>query len=241
MSRTRITGCDRRDITLREIASLGSRRLPVVIYLRSYEPTPAVVRRPPRERLVHLARRAEKWLGHIRQSFPASEFVVSSINQIPSRLSATLTGRQLERLARLDGIHSIQVPSIGRARAKRKGTPPLSWFTVRARVAVQVEGQRHGLQTVEDRFILLRASSCEDAETRLRDTWKDDAKPYLNQAGHLVRWQLEEIAGCYQLLENDIDPKGTEVYSELRSRRINPSRVWIRISRAELDDLNMVS
>jgi hypothetical protein len=52
------------------------------------------------------------------------------------------------------------------------------------------------------------------------------AKPYLNSSGYLVRWQLAAIRNVYELNDDAIDPRGTEVYSECRQARLRPEYRW---------------
>jgi hypothetical protein len=82
------------------------------------------------------------------------------------------------------------------------------------------------MQGVEDRFVLVRAASFDDAERRLRKEWREYAEPYLNTDGHLVRWQLEAVTDVYSTLEDELDPAGTEVYSKRTRRRVGPKAVW---------------
>jgi hypothetical protein len=91
---------------------------------------------------------------------------------------------------------------------------------VRARVAVTIEGQVRGLQTIEDRFLLVRASSSEDAVARLASEWRAYSRPYLNRDGRIVRWLLDEIIDVYDVPDDEIRPEGTEVYSKLSARRL---------------------
>ena len=46
-------------------------------------------------------------------------------------------------------------------------------------VAIQVEGQVRGMQSIEERFVLVRANSSDQAERRLAPVWKKYAKPYV--------------------------------------------------------------
>lgn len=101
----------------------------------------------------------------------------------------------------------------------------LNWYSVRARIAIQVEGQTKGLQGIEDRIVMVRARSLSDASKRLENEWQAYAEPYLNSYGELVRWQLEEILDIYAIT-SDIDPKGTEVWSSLRNRRMKKEFEW---------------
>jgi hypothetical protein len=87
--------------------------------------------------------------------------------------------------------------------------------------------QRRGLQTVEDRILIVRAYDHDDARFRLETEWRQYATPYFNMAGRRVRWQMEEIVGSYEIMEGTIDPRGTEVWSTRRTRRLRPDRVWL--------------
>jgi len=82
------------------------------------------------------------------------------------------------------------------------------------------------MQTTEDRFILVRASSAEDAKKRLKRQWRDYANPYLNSKGQMVSWSLEKVTDVYDIGETEINPTGTEVYSKLGKRRMRPEYVW---------------
>jgi hypothetical protein len=48
----------------------------------------------------------------------------------------------------------------------------------------------------------------------------------LNPYGYLVRWRLEKITNVYDLCEDHIDSRGTEVYSQLKSRRVQSKSAW---------------
>jgi hypothetical protein len=82
------------------------------------------------------------------------------------------------------------------------------------------------MQTVEERFVLVRAADSDSAVRLLRPHWRQYAEPYLNPYGQFVRWHLEEILEVYPTWENVLDPNGTEVYSRLSSRRLTPARMW---------------
>lgn len=102
----------------------------------------------------------------------------------------------------------------------------LNWYCVRARVAIRVEDQVSGMQTIEDRFLVVRAASCTDAEQRLLREWREYATPYLNSDGYMVSWCLEEVVDVYHTGEAELDPTGAEVYSRLAQRRMRPAFVW---------------
>ena len=120
-------------------------------------------------------------------------------------------------------MHVLRVQGL---RSRRRPKQDDEWYCVRARVAVQVEGEAKGLQTIEDRFVLVMAGSFRDAERRLQRHWREYATPYLNPEGQLVRWQCEEILDVYATGDTDVDTRGFEVYSKLGSRRMKPRHVW---------------
>ena len=97
---------------------------------------------------------------------------------------------------------------------------------MRARVAVQVEGLKKGLQTTEDRILVVKATSPEDAIERLEPEWKAYAEPYVAVGGRRVRWQLDQVVSIFELIDQRIDPRGTEVYSKLGQRRMRPEYEW---------------
>jgi len=82
------------------------------------------------------------------------------------------------------------------------------------------------MQSTEDRFVLVRASSFEHAKKRLNRKWREYATPYLNSEGQMVSWSLDKIVDIYDIGEAEIDAGGAEVYSKLGSRRMRPTYVW---------------
>jgi hypothetical protein len=48
----------------------------------------------------------------------------------------------------------------------------------------------------------------------------------MSSDGYLVRWQLISVREVYALPDEVIDPHGTEVYSKLRTARMQPEYRW---------------
>jgi hypothetical protein len=42
----------------------------------------------------------------------------------------------------------------------------------------------------------------------------------------MVRWEYERILDVYGILDEKIDPRGVEVFSELARRRMKPEFAW---------------
>ena len=78
----------------------------------------------------------------------------------------------------------------------------------------------------EDRFVLVHASTFEDAKKRLKKQWREYSTPYLNSNGEMVSWSFEKVIDVYDTTEVELDPAGAEVYSKLGKRRMRPEYVW---------------
>lgn len=229
---TEVLGLDEFKISVAALRRLRQ-QIGVAVHLRTFEVTRAVAGLPASERHPFLRRRAIRWMRHLNAAFPTAGWKITSQ---PDKIAQIVRGRvaadQIVRLAARREVESVVVTSIPGRRRRRRASARESWFCVRGLVAVQVEGQRVGLQSVEDRFIVLRATSAEDAQRRLRRQWREYAKPYMNILGELVRWRLERVTDVYDICENQLDPNGAEVYSRLRNRRLRRQFVWLGVRRS---------
>jgi hypothetical protein len=220
-----ITGLDLFGLRLPDLSRLGTTRVRVYVHLKTYDVTPSLVARKPGARHEFLRARVDRWIKRLEFRFPHANFQSAYNTSPPTSLLARLPANRVLALSRQPGVRAVHVASIAghsrsRTREKRE------WYCVRGRVSIQVENRDRGMQTVEDRFVLVRADSFDDAERRLARHWREYAHPYLNRDGLLVRWHLEEITGVYATWESELDPKGVEVYSKLHQRRATASRAW---------------
>jgi Domain of unknown function (DUF4288) len=217
-----VVGFDRFGITLAALRRLRG-RIGLRVNLRAFEVSAAVARLPAPERHPFLRRQARRWVDRLNAAFPAGRWkVVGEARGIPYALEGRIAAAQAARVARQPGVQAAFITSIPGRRPLRRLAAQGSWFCVRGLVAIQIEGLRVGMQTVEDRFVLIRARSAVDARRRLGRQWREYARPYLNSSGHLVRWQLEKVVDVYDVGDGEVDPNGTEVYSKLGRRRLRP-------------------
>lgn len=146
---------------------------------------------------------------------------------LPHSLEVRCLARHVRTIARAQGVSFVHLERVkGRRRHRHTGSQ-LNWFCVRGLVAVRIEGQLSGMQTVEDRFLLVRALTGDDAERKLEREWREYSVPYLNRGGFLVSWTLEKVIDVYDVVEEHLDPEGVvEVYSSLNQRRLRPEFVW---------------
>jgi Domain of unknown function (DUF4288) len=221
-----ITGLERFGLTSGRLAQLGACSARVDVHLRTYEITSAVAALEPAKRQQYLLERADRWLRQLRRWCDGRAVEIRSDHVVPSSLTLRVPAGAIGELARQPAVRSVHVAQVAGRRPRRAPPAAAEWHCVRARVAIQIEGAVHGMQTVEDRFVLVRARSPQDAIRRLRREWREYARPYLNRAGKLVRWHCEAILDVQPTGEVDLNPNGTEIYSKLSGRRMRPEQAW---------------
>jgi hypothetical protein len=230
-----VTGLENFKLTGGSFRRLGKAKVWADVSLRTYDLTRGVRKLPPRLRHDYLIARVNRWIASLCRSF--SEMLIETSHgkllgdirrksDLPNSLRVSGPARMILAVAGARGVRTVHVVRVTGLRRQSSRVPSLSWYCVRAFVAIRVEGATSGLQNTEDRFVLIRASSFEDAKKRLSRKWREYATPYLNSDGQLVSWSLDEIVDIYDIGEDEIDPGGTEVYSKLGRRRMRPTYVW---------------
>lgn len=232
----RLMGLETFGLTPTSFRRLTKRNVQAFVYLRTYDLTPAVRKLIPTKRFPYMSARVARWIRGLRSFFPRLSFKesvgrvpgssASGWSQLPSTLEVQGTARQVNSLSKLPGVSSVYISSIAGYRRRPTSKATLTWYCVRALVVIRVERTRFGNQNTEDRFVLVRASSFDDAKKRLAKSWREYATPYLNSDGRMVSWTLDKIIDVFDTAEAEIDPKGTEVYSKLLRRRMRPKYVW---------------
>jgi hypothetical protein len=233
-----IMGLQNFNLTKASLRQLGSRHTLAHVYLRTYDVTPTLRRMPPEHRLAYVANRVDRWIkelcrAHSRLSFQVvggspSKGPVRQWSQLPSTLVAQGAVRDVLRLIQAAGISSVYITKVAGVTRSTSRKPRLRWYCVRALVIIRVERFRTGMQTVEDRFVLVRALSVADAQKRLRRQWRAYAAPYFNSEGRMVSWSFGKVIDVYDVGESEIDSDGTEVYSKLSKRRMRGLRLLTR-------------
>jgi hypothetical protein len=164
----------------------------------------------------------------ITKSWPSNILKKLGSNRIPIGFQSKMKIFELPKVPMNECINSIKIINIEdmpkkRLRKKREKT----FYAVKARFVQQVEGMTKGLQRYEDRIVIVKAFDFKDAERRVLKEFNEYEDTFLcNNAFTMVRWKFEEILDIYDVLEEDIDSKGTEVYSEFKYRRMKPEYEW---------------
>jgi hypothetical protein len=231
-----VKGLENFKLTRDSFHRLGNRRVLAHVILRTFEVTPAVQRLPPSKRLAYMTSRVDRWIRRLYRLYPELSFRQKNAklfgrsdnpwSQLPSTLLVRGPASEILRLADAAGVGSIYVTRVAGRRRRRSPKSPLAWYCVRAFVVIRIERVKSGMQMTEDRFILVRGSSIEDAKKRLKRQWREYAIPYLNSNGEMVSWSLDRVTDAYDTGLIEIDPVGTEVYSKGGQRRIRPEYVW---------------
>jgi hypothetical protein len=230
-----VTGLENFMLTPASFRRLMNRKVQAFVSLRTYEVTRAVRRLTPARRLPYMAARADRWIQALYRLHPQLSFELKNSrsgtnvrrwSQLPSTLKVQGTARQIYALSHSPGVSSVYVTSIAGRRSRPLPSAPVTWYCVRALVIVRVERATSGNQITEDRFILVRASSFQNAKNRIKRQWRKYATPYLNSDGRLVSWSLDKVIDVFDTCETEIDPVGTEVYSKLGRRRMRTQYVW---------------
>jgi hypothetical protein len=174
---------------------------------------------------------------HLRQAFAklkkrlrGMRFLKIGSNHRPTGVNITLPLHLLPELLAAEEVSGIMIYTISGLEQTPENEQEAFW-SVKARFACQIEGRIKGMQMYEDRVLLVKAQSDEEAQSKLLPSFKAYATPYLNAKGELVRWQFEEFLETEMLYSPSLDAAaneegGVEAYSHLRRRKLQPNLVW---------------
>jgi len=128
-------------------------------------------------------------------------------------------------------IHIKRISGGTKIIPKREGGIWGGFFCVKMTVAIQIEKAKEAMQTWEERYILIKAKSFDDAYNKVeKNAKKYVSGPYINPYGHLVQWKIESYDDCFQTSiynSKELNGKeGVEVYSRLRLRKMTKERYW---------------
>lgn len=155
------------------------------------------------------------------------DFKTEYFNGDPIGVHVTVPAKEVRAILNLNCVDRLDILRIkGRRRKRRTKTSDPSWFAVKARFAIQDEGETRGMQDYEDRILLVQARSFKDAERKAMPEFRQYGMLSRTTTGHFWRWTFEAILDIYETDIDAIDPKGMEVYSEMKKRRMKPEYEW---------------
>ncbi len=210
-----------------EIAKLKTCLITVDVHLGN-APCQEIIHRTPKERLKIRAEWFKENFYQLIKLLIFEKIIEKKLAKPHASFTATLQANRLSKLLKEKNVWYVSLLEVeGMKKTKQRSKKPLDWYAVKGGYAIQVEGQTNGLQGYEDRILLVKATSFDDAEKK---AWKESKiyaePPHLNCYGEMVRWQLEKIVDVYWTDIVELDPNGTEVFSALKDRRMKPEYEW---------------
>ena len=221
----RVHGLDQFGLSVPALTRLGPRQVRLSIQLVG-KTVPQLTHLPPKERDIKLRVALANQLKRMRRDFPEVEFVSRGKTKPSWTIDAVMRARDVTKLGAKPYVKDVTIGTIEDRKVK-KVRPELRWFCVWGIVAIQIEGRTKGLVDLEDRLVVVKAFDFEDAERRLKSEWRRYAEPYMNPYGALVRWQLVSVQDVFSLSDDTFDPRGTEVFSRLRTAQMRPEYRWL--------------
>jgi len=144
-------------------------------------------------------------------------------------ISGEVRVADISELAQLRVVESVRIDATnGKKKRLRSSKRKPSFFCVKMTVAIQIEGHAKGRQSYEERYVLFKGHSEDEVIKKAKIEALAYEKPYLNSDGLLVRWKVESIDSAYEVVTepNTKGLEGAEVFSVLKTRKLNPARVW---------------
>jgi len=148
----------------------------------------------------------------------------------PRGVKTTVKYNLLKSLGKLDYIE-IFIDAIADAVKMEDSSQNTSrYYAIKMTVVIEIEGLLSKKQSIEERIVVIRALSFQEAYDKLEKNKDNYTTTYLNPNGHFVRWRIESFDDCYStdaLTIKDFDnPDGVEVYSKLKSRKSKQQIAW---------------
>ena len=158
-------------------------------------------------------------------------YTLKGTNKRPTGLETTVPFSSLQKLSKLTYINGISIKSIEYATKFVKPNIEVQrYFCVKMTVIIEIEGILNKKQDVEQRFVLIKAYSFDDAYKKIEKQKKVCVTRYLNTDGRFVRWRINSLDDCFvtDIVEpNDIDnDEGIEVYSKITSKKNKTKTIW---------------
>lgn len=188
-----------------------------------------IIQLTPEERVLAIDQYLKNNFQKLLKTGLFEEYKLIGSKKRPRGIETSIHISKIEQLAQYAFIGNLFIDSI-KGGKKIEPKTPARFFCIKMTVAIQIEGFKNGRQSYEERFVLIKARTHDEAYKKIEKQDKDYVKPYLNSDGRLVRWHIESLDDCYTTdivtWEDLNDPQGAEVFSILKSRNITKERYW---------------
>lgn len=180
----------------------------------------------PQERMKFINRKFQSDYKDITKVLGDHPFEIIGTMRKPRGIKVNRDARSISSLLKLNFIDKSL--STGITIARKAAGIEQSYFCFKTIFQIQIEGHTKGLQTYEERFVLVKATSWDKAEAKVIKQFKDKEEPYLNGYGEMVRWKFESIEESYYTSVETEDGFHTpvEIFSKLKARRLKKENIW---------------
>lgn len=164
-----------------------------------YQP---LIKHPPKKRMKLIDGILTVQYQELLSYLANKKFKVIGSATKPRGIELKVRYSELKALSRIPHIAAISILEVKGYKPKIHKNQS-TFYGVKIRLAIKVEGQSKGKQTYEDSIWLIKATSAKKAKKQLKAEIKASEEPYLNTHGRLVIWQFEKFIGVYETgLEN---------------------------------------
>jgi len=178
----------------------------------------------PKERIIQIDKHYKDQLKKILSLKLFEDVEITGSKKRPQGIKGNILFLHLNDISNLSLFASVNINSITGAKKVEFIEPHVSkYYCVKMTVVIEIEGVSNKMESIEERMVLIKATSREDAYAKLDSQKEAYAEPYLNSDGRFVKWRIDSFDDYYETdistfqdLEN---PEGVEVYSKFKTRK----------------------
>lgn len=205
------------------------RKANVSIHLK-YPATKELIKYSPGERRNKIKKELKINFKKLIDTKLFENYVLIGTASKPNGIKTKVPYSVLKKVSRLDVVGTVYINAISQAKKIKPAVNPYTFYCVKMTIAIEIEGRKKGVQTIEERFVLVKANSFDSAYKKVEKQKKKYAEPYLNLHGELVRWKIESLDDCFATDINSPEdlnnPEGVEIFSTLKKRRLTAKHAW---------------
>jgi hypothetical protein len=217
---------DKYGLNISSLKRLGNRKIEIDVYLEypKYEKWFKLNQDLRKQKIIDFT---YKEFEKLKSLFPQLDVKRYKSKQEIIKVKLTINAKDIVKFNNADFVESVWLYNIEGLKRPRDKKDKY-YYAVNAIFAIQIEGITGGMQQYEERIILVKAYSYEEAERKALKEFKDYGYTYLNSDKLMVRWKFEKIIDVYNTHDNidKINPSGMEVYSHFRYRKLTKEREW---------------
>jgi hypothetical protein len=229
----RVHGVDDFGLTLADLERLGPKRVQLEIHLplppQIYPGTRLLLRfsaLSPRKRLEIVRRWRRERLSRLLKELGGVKYEPIGSARDPVGIMTTVEARSIRKIGSLSNADAAWVRGVeGRRRRRRVGVGS-RLYAVKGQLAEKIEGETRGLEQVEERILVIQATSEPAAVRHARRLFKKSETLVMLNDGRYQRGRFERILDVCECPDRDFSPAGTEVFYSFKFRRSRRADMW---------------